>query len=90
MRTKEIAEFTKREIGWSKTTTYTVIKKCIEKGIIEEYGFIDKYIEASNKDLEEIGLSELVARVKANLRKVEIVTNSKAPAVVKTKKKKDF
>lgn len=28
-------------------------------GFLEEYGFIDKYIEASNKDLEELGLSEL-------------------------------
>lgn len=31
---KRIAEILKEEIGWSKTTTYTVIKKCIEKGAI--------------------------------------------------------
>lgn len=32
---KRIAEILKQEIGWSKTTTYTVIKKCIEKGAIQ-------------------------------------------------------
>lgn len=31
---KEIAEMTKEQVGWSKTTTYTVIKKCISKGAI--------------------------------------------------------
>lgn len=32
---KRIAEITKEQIGWSKTTTYTVIKKCLEKNAIE-------------------------------------------------------
>ena len=32
---KEIAEIAKKRVNWSKTTTYTVIKKCIEKGAIE-------------------------------------------------------
>lgn len=32
---KRIAEILKEQVGWSKTTTYTVIKKCIEKGAIE-------------------------------------------------------
>ena len=32
---KKIAEELDRQIGWSKTTTYTVIKKCINKGAIE-------------------------------------------------------
>ena len=32
---KRIAEITKEQIGWSKTTTYTIIKKCIDKGAIE-------------------------------------------------------
>ena len=31
---KEIAKILNKEIGWSKTTTYTVIKKCIDKGAI--------------------------------------------------------
>lgn len=32
---KEIAEIMKKQVEWSKTTTYTVIKKCIDKGAIE-------------------------------------------------------
>lgn len=32
---KKIAELTKEQVGWSKTTTYTVIKKCIDKGAVE-------------------------------------------------------
>ena len=34
---KHIAEILKEQVGWSKTTTYTVIKKCIDKGIISHY-----------------------------------------------------
>jgi len=29
---KRIAEITKENIGWSKTTTYTFIKRCLDKG----------------------------------------------------------
>ena len=29
---KDTAEILNRQVGWSKTTTYTVIKKCINKG----------------------------------------------------------
>ena len=32
---KRIAEITREHIGWSKTTTYTIIKKCLDKGAIE-------------------------------------------------------
>jgi predicted transcriptional regulator len=32
---KRIAEILGQEISWSKTTTYTIIKRCLEKGAIE-------------------------------------------------------
>jgi predicted transcriptional regulator len=32
---KRIAETLKEQVGWSKTTTYTVIKKCLDKGAIK-------------------------------------------------------
>lgn len=35
MTASKIAEVLKETIGWSRTTTYTVIKKCIEKHAIE-------------------------------------------------------
>lgn len=34
---RRMAEILKEQIGWSKTTTYTVIKKCIDKGVIRRY-----------------------------------------------------
>lgn len=32
---KEIAARLSELVGWNKNTTYTVIKKCVEKGVIE-------------------------------------------------------
>jgi len=32
---KQIAVILGKDIGWSKTTTYTIIKRCLEKGAIE-------------------------------------------------------
>lgn len=39
---KEIAVLAGEQVGWSKTTTYTVLKKCVEKGLVErrEPGFL--------------------------------------------------
>lgn len=34
MTAKELAAALSESVGWSKTTTYTVIKNCIEKGAI--------------------------------------------------------
>ena len=31
---KRVTEILKDEIGWNKNTTYTVIKKCVDKGYI--------------------------------------------------------
>lgn len=38
---KDIAAQAAELVGWSKTTTYTVLKKCVEKGLVEriEPGF---------------------------------------------------
>jgi len=35
---RRIAEVLADQVGWQKTTTYTVIKKCIDKGAIERVG----------------------------------------------------
>lgn len=34
---KEIAAEMAKTVGWSKTTTYTVIKKCVDKGAVERH-----------------------------------------------------
>ncbi len=41
---REIVDVLSERIGWNKNTTYTVIKKCIEKGAIarEESNFLCK------------------------------------------------
>lgn len=38
---KDVALRAAELVGWSKTTTYTVLKKCVEKGLVErtEPGF---------------------------------------------------
>ncbi len=35
MSAKELAADAQSRVGWSKTTTYTVLKKCVEKGLVE-------------------------------------------------------
>jgi predicted transcriptional regulator len=55
---KDLAIKLKESTEWEKTTTYTVIKKCIEKGLIERLGtnFICRAIitreEAQKKEAE--------------------------------------
>ena len=41
MAAKDVAAKALRRTGWSKTTSYTVLKKCVEKGLVErsEPGF---------------------------------------------------
>ena len=34
----QIVQAMKKQVGWSRTTTYTVIGKLIDKGAIERYG----------------------------------------------------
>ena len=57
---KEIAERLSEQVGWSKTTTYTVIKKCIDKGALsrKDPNFICSAMitleEAQNYETEEL------------------------------------
>ena len=69
-----IAKILKEEIGWNRNTTYTVIKKCIEKGAVERFEpkfrcraliskkdaqeFIDRMFEGSKKNFFAAMLSE--------------------------------
>ena len=64
---KKIVDVLSERIGWNKNTTYTVIKKCIDKGAIErmEPGFICKALvsrdEVAQSETEQMygGSSEL-------------------------------
>ena len=61
---KHISDVLKEEIGWNRNTTYTVIKKCIEKGAIErvEPKFICKAM-ISKEDVQAYETEELIKRV---------------------------
>jgi len=57
---RNIVEVLAKRVGWNKNTTYTVIKKCIEKGAIErmEPGFLCKPLvtrdEVQQSEVEQL------------------------------------
>ncbi len=61
---KEIADALSRQIGWSKTTTYTVIKKCIGRGAVQRYepGFICRPL-VTRQQVQAAETDELIDRM---------------------------
>lgn len=61
---RDIAEELAETAGWSKTTTYTVIKKCINKGAVSrsEPNFLCR-AEISRKEAQEYETSELIDKM---------------------------
>ena len=61
---KELARRAKDQVGWSKTTTYTVIKKCIDKGAVErrEPGFLCRPL-VSREEAQRYETRELIDRM---------------------------
>jgi predicted transcriptional regulator len=59
-----LAKILNKETGWNRNTTYTVIKKCIDKGAIERYGtnFICKAMISKEK-VQEYETAELINRM---------------------------
>lgn len=51
-------------VGWSKTTTYTVLKKCVEKGAVtrEEPGFVCRP-QVSREEVRAAETSQLIDRL---------------------------
>ena len=64
MSAKEIAAALSESVGWSKTTTYTVIKKCVEKGAVlrTEPGFVCSAAVSEN-EVRESEAFELIDRL---------------------------
>src|SRR5699024_8090699 len=64
MKAKNIADILKEEVGWKKSTTYTVIKKCIEKDAIERMDphFICKPL-ISKEDVQSYETKELIEKM---------------------------
>lgn len=60
---KELAALLNSQVGWSKTTTYTVIRKCVEKGVVRrsDPGFIC-HAAISRNDVCDRETDELIRR----------------------------
>lgn len=60
----EIARILKEETGWNRNTTYTVIRKCIEKGAVEriEPKFICRPL-ISREDVQAYETKELIDKM---------------------------
>ena len=61
---KSIVKILDKEIGWSKSTTYTIIKRCIEKGLVENKGgdFICHAL-ISREEAQKYETAELIANM---------------------------
>lgn len=61
---KHVADILTKELGWNKNTTYTLIKRCINKGAIErtEPNFMCRPLIAREK-VQEAETNELINKV---------------------------
>jgi len=61
---RALADELNERIGWSKTTTYTIIKRCIDKGVIERVnpGFVCRPL-VSAEESREYETNELINRM---------------------------
>ena len=60
----QIVKILKAEIGWNRNTTYTVIKKCVDKGAIrrEEPGFMCSAL-ISRQEVQDYETEELIDKM---------------------------
>ena len=61
---KRISEILNEEIGWNRNTTYTLIKRCIEKGAIErsEPNFVCRAL-IPKEEVQEAETNELINKI---------------------------
>lgn len=61
---KHIADVLAKQVGWSKTTTYTVIKKCLDKGAIsrKEPDFVCHAL-ITREQAQELETTELINKM---------------------------
>lgn len=61
---RDIVDILTQRIGWNKNTTYTVIKKCIDKGAIErsEPGFMCKSL-VSKDEVQQSETEQLIDKM---------------------------
>ncbi|MDE7312929.1 MAG: BlaI/MecI/CopY family transcriptional regulator [Eubacterium sp.] len=61
---KEIAQQLKEQVQWSKTTTYTVLKKCVEKQAVlrTDPGFLCRPL-VSRQEVQKAATEDLIDRM---------------------------
>jgi len=61
---KRLAEILHEQVQWSKTTTYTVIKKCLDKGVVSrgEPNFVCHAL-ISRQQAQEMETTELINKM---------------------------
>ena len=61
---KDVAAAAAEQVGWSKTTTYTVLKKCVAKGLVERLdpGFVCHAL-VSREDVRRRETRDLIDRM---------------------------
>lgn len=60
----QIVKILKEETGWNRNTTYTIIKKCVDKGAVkrEEPGFICQAL-VSRQEIQDYETDELIEKM---------------------------
>lgn len=60
----QIARILKEDTGWNRNTTYTVIKKCVEKGAVLRYepNFMCRAL-VSRKEVQQYETQELITKM---------------------------
>lgn len=63
-RAREIAAILQKKVGWSKTTSYTVIKRCLEKNILsrEDPNFICRPL-ISREQVQHMETQQLIEKM---------------------------
>ena len=61
---KDVAAAAAEQVGWSKTTTYTVLKKCVDKGLVQRMdpGFLCR-AQVSREDVLRRETRQLIDRM---------------------------
>ena len=72
---KEVAALAGEQVGWSKTTTYTVLKKCVEKQAVSrtDPGFLCRPL-ISRKEVQKAATEDLIERMYGGSRDLLIAS----------------
>lgn len=89
---KEISLILNDTIGWNKNTTYTVIKKCVEKGAVSRSGtnFVCRPL-ISREEAREYEVNELIGKMfdgKKNLLFASLLNGENIPKEIVDELKK--